>query len=144
MIKDIDEILINMMIKEMDSNIPTENDFRYWINYTKNGFSSNDISGKWCVFSSESTINKKWDLIKGLIDSGGIVHAKVSTKKYFPKSRSKRYIICVYTKDFNDLEDLIRTRELLRSIGLKRPLNYKRDIDTKNGVRGKKEYYTKM
>jgi hypothetical protein len=142
--KDMDELFIRHMIKLLDSSIPTENDYRFWINHTKVGFHSNEISGKWCIFSTESTINKKWESIKNLIDSGDIIHAKVSTKRYLPNSRSKKYIVCVYTNNFNDLEDLVRTRELLRGIGFKRPLNYKRDIDTMNGVRGKKEYYTKM
>lgn len=142
--KDIDELLIKQIISHLDSDIPTDNTYSYWINHTFQGFCSTEKTGKWCVFSTESMVNKKWEKIKNLIDSGIIIHAKVSTKRFLSHSRSKKYVICVYTKDFNDIEDLIRTRNALRSIGLNRPLNYKRDIDTMNGVRGKKEYYTKM
>lgn len=142
--KDIDEAVISMMIKALDSDNPIENEFRFWINYTKNGFKSNSESGKWCIFSSESTIESKWSKIKKLIDDDKIIHAKVSTKRYLPMSRAKKYIICVYTKNFNDVEDLNKTREALRTVGLNRPLNYKRDIDTMNGIYGKNEYYLKM
>ena len=143
-VKKEDELLLKMIIKSLDSCIPTENEYSFWINHTYKGFSSNENSGKWCIFASESTINKKWEKIKNLVDSGDIIHAKVSTKRFLAYSRSKKYVICVYTKDFNNMEDLIRTRNVLRDIGYNRPLNYKRDIDTKNGVRGKKEYYIKM
>ncbi len=139
-----DELLLKMIIKNLDSCIPTENEYSFWINHTYKGFSSDEISGKWCIFAAESTINKKWEKIKNLVESGTIIHAKVSTKRFLSYSRSKKYVICVYTKDFNDMEDLIRTRKALRDIGYNRPLNYKRDIDTINGVRGKKEYYIKM
>lgn len=144
---DIDKILIEEIIKFKDSPIPTCNTYRPWISYSSKifkGFKSNENTGKWCIFAAGSTINKKWDLIKSLIDSGEIVHAKVSTNLFLPKSRSKKYVICVYTKDWNDLKDLNKTRESLRSVGFNRPLKYKRDIDTMNNVKGSKEFYLKI
>lgn len=144
---DIDKILIEEIIKFKDSPIPTCNTYRYWISYTSKitkGFRSTEDTGKWCIFAAASTINKKWDLIKSLIDSGEIVHAKVSTSLFLPKSRSKKYVICVYTKNYNDIEDLKKTREFLRSVGFNRPLKYKRDIDTMNNVKGAKEFYLKI
>ncbi len=42
------------------------------------------------------------------------------------------HVICVYTRDWVDRQDLMRAREVLRSLGFVKELGYKRDIDTRS------------
>ncbi|OLL28144.1 hypothetical protein BTH42_29695 [Burkholderia sp. SRS-W-2-2016] len=51
------------------------------------------------------------------------------------------HVICVYTRDWTDKQDLLRVREVLRSLGFVEELGYKRDIDTQNRVYGSGEWY---
>ena len=51
------------------------------------------------------------------------------------------HIICVYTLDWADRQDLMRAREVLQSLGFVKELGYKRDIDTRNRIYGPGEWY---
>lgn len=141
---DLDIDFIKEIIKMKDSPIPSLNTYRYWISYIlKNNkdFKSTDSTGKWCIFSTVKNVDKDWIAVKSLIDSGMIIGAKVSTAFSMKNTEYKKYVICVYTKDWNDMEDLNKTREALYSAGFNKKLKYKRDIDTHNKVQGKKEFY---
>lgn len=39
-------------------------------------------------------------------------------------------MICVYTYDYEDKDDVMRIREVLRDLGIRRPIIYKADEDT--------------
>lgn len=57
--------------------------------------------------------------------------AKAATMKInpdFPSSKVK--VICIYTYDWRDYEDVKRIREELRKIGIARKIAYKADEDT--------------
>jgi hypothetical protein len=43
------------------------------------------------------------------------------------------HVICVYTQDWEDKEDVMRVRTKLRRLGFNRTLHYKRDKDTRAG-----------
>ena len=51
----------------------------------------------------------------------------------FPGSEGKG-LICVYTSDWRDQEDVMRVREALRQLGFTNKLYYKTDDDTYAGV----------
>jgi len=124
---------------------PSESMFGYWLQQHSpklESFQSNEKTGKWCIFISPSKVDAAWENLKKVISEDKLMLAKVSTKMGIPKF--KKHVICVYTKDWSDIQDLERTREVLREIGFKRPLKYKRDIETINGVYGKNEFYLKM
>lgn len=47
--------------------------------------------------------------------------------------QSTSYVICVYTYDYEDKEDVMRVRERLREVGFHRKLPYKTDAATLAG-----------
>ena len=62
------------------------------------------------------------------------IAAKVSTALPSPLStKSNTHVICVYTHDWTDEEDVMRVREELRKLGIVSNIPYKADIDTLEG-----------
>ena len=106
------------------------------------GFQSNESTGKWCIFRHEDEIDALWEKISMLASKGKILLAKCSTASnaalYNARlNREERtYIICVYTNDWSDTDDLLEVRKALRSIGVAEEIGYKRDIDTRAGKYG--------
>lgn len=93
-------------------------------------FYSANITGKWCVFCEPAEIDERWLEICQLLDSGLLLAAKVSTEVARRITGHSGHVICIYTKDWRDEEDVFRTLAVLREAGFSRPLKYKRDIDT--------------
>ena len=98
-------------------------------------------SGKWLVFVSPQEVDTWWALIKkatikGLLGSS----SKVSTKWPNPRLRPphKTRAICIYTYDFQDLNDVMRVRRSLRDVGVYWPIPYRAESDIcVNACRGK-------
>lgn len=111
------------------------------------GFQSNESTGKWCIFRHEDEIDALWEKISILASKGKILLAKCSTASnaalYNARlNREERtYIICVYTNDWSDTNDLMEVRKALRSIGVAEEIGYKRDIDTRAGKYGCKDEF---
>lgn len=111
--------------------VPNQVTLDYWIySNAKTNFSSTNTSGKWCIILSSTEINSAWSIINSLVNSCKLIFAKVSTKKFNKSS----YIICVYTNDYNDIQEVFNTRHVLRENGFTQELYYKRDIDSINGI----------
>lgn len=88
-------------------------------------------TGKWLVFRSRDQIDDVWRVIeKTTHDERLGIATKVSTKK----QGKNRYVICVYTKDYLDDDDVNRVRAILRSLGIEELLYYKPDIYTRLGI----------
>jgi hypothetical protein len=88
-------------------------------------------SGKWLVFLSAATIDRYWQIIKGAVERGELGDsAKVATGEMPRQRDGHAYVICVYTYDHTDREDVLRTRQRLRELGIRRPIDYKSDEDT--------------
>ena len=47
-----------------------------------------------------------------------------------------RFVICVYTYDYQDEEDVMRVRQVLKDLGIQREIIYKADADTRAGSYG--------
>src|SRR5207237_3163240 len=95
---------------------------------------STERCGKWIIFLSEPYIDELWQLIRTATEQGELGHeAKASSAGRIRARGEKMYMICVYTYDFQDKEDVMRVREMLREKGIKRPINYKSDEDTVAG-----------
>ncbi|AVK72220.1 DUF1917 domain-containing protein [Cupriavidus necator] len=94
-------------------------------------FSSSDTTGKWCIFVPPAEVDAAWDKIKGALEENQLRCAKVSTA--LRSMGRDTHVICVYTQDWADTQDLMRSRNVLRSLGFKDEIGYKRDIDTRNG-----------
>lgn len=105
-------------------------------------FQSNETTGKWCIFRHEDEIDDLWNKIAILASKGEILLAKCSTAlnttfyNIHAKREDRTHIICVYTNDWSDKDDLLKVRKVLRSIGVAEEIGYKRDIDTRAGKYG--------
>ncbi len=89
-------------------------------------------NGKWLIFLSAQSIDRYWAKIKEAVEQGQLgEQAKVSTRSpgsMPPEVRRKkeergdtRFVICVYTYDYQDREDVMRVRQQLRELGIRGP-----------------------
>ncbi|MFM0338000.1 putative phosphothreonine lyase domain-containing protein [Paraburkholderia fungorum] len=106
---------------------------------TYDDFASVAAAGKWCIFVSPNKVDEQWSKIRDAIENDQLMCAKVSTAL---RSMSRDgHVICVYTRDWADIQDLMRAREVLRSLGFLDELGYKRDLDTRSGKYGLNEWH---
>jgi hypothetical protein len=104
-----------------------------------NASASTNARGKWCIFVSPTEVDEVWSKISGAIENDQLLCAKVSTA--LRSMGRDGHVICVYTRDWADRQDLMRARAVLRSLGFVKELGYKRDLDTRNGIYGAGEWY---
>lgn len=89
------------------------------------------LIGKWLIYRNDLEIDHVWRTIARSTFKGGLgISAKVSTAM----SERKRHVICVYTGNYLDLEDVMRVRKKLRELGFTEKLCYKPDIYTYLGI----------
>jgi len=92
-------------------------------------------SGKWLVFVDKNDVDEVWDKIKKAVEEGKLgSDAKVATAKPNPLATNpNKRVICVYTYDYTDEQDVRRVREELRHLGINGRIPYKTDEDTLSG-----------
>lgn len=117
---------------------PSEVTDVYWIfakNEKDNYPKSTSNSGKWLVFVNFDEVDNVWDKIKTSTQSGKLGgSSKVATAKLNPNATdTKTKVICVYTYDWTDEDDIRRIREELRALGITKKIPYKADEDTLQG-----------
>lgn len=126
------------VMKRKDRGLPLPS--RYtdspWIHATRRNpdleASDEDKVGKWMIFVPHQQVDLKWVLIDQAHTAGVLgIHAKTSSSRI--QAASGEHVICVYTKDWQDEEDVMRVRTKLRRLGFNRTLHYKRDVDTRAG-----------
>jgi predicted RecB family nuclease len=90
-------------------------------------------SGKWLIFIKRAEIDAWWTKIKAATEQGSFGDlAKVSTSKPNPNaSDPNEHVICVYTYDWTDEEDVRRVRQALGDLGVVWEIGYKADQETK-------------
>ena len=92
-------------------------------------------SGKWMMFPGKEDVDTAWKCVSHLLEIGKLgCGAKVA-----PASRARgQHLICVYTRDWDDEDDVMRVLLELRDSGLpcadRRLLNYKTDDATHAGL----------
>jgi hypothetical protein len=91
--------------------------------------------GKWIIFTAVEKVDDIWDQIDKATRAGLLgPESKVSTAKPNPHSKDpKTRVICVYSYDWTDVEDVKRIRNELHKIGISKKIPYKSDIDTAAG-----------
>lgn len=87
--------------------------------------------GKWMLFRNKIKVDETWRQVKEGIREGHLWHAKVSTC-----NSSYTHVIIIYTKDHNDVDDVIRVLDYLEGGGLagNETIRYKTDLQTYAGV----------
>ncbi len=108
---------------------------QYWIeSENPDGVWSKD-SGKWLLFIPAARIDAAWAVIDQETKAGRLgIAAKAATAMSNPLATSHRMrLICVYTYDFKNLDDIRRVRQRLSELGYTRKIPYKADAATSAG-----------
>ena len=129
--------------------MPTKTTRIFWILQDAPGFdpalANAEKAGKWLIFLDRTEVDEMWKKIRDATCEGRLgISAKVSTAKQNPESRDERMVIYVHTADWEDEDDVMRIREVLRSLGVEQRIGYKRNIETFQGEyseKGKKVTY---
>ncbi|MEM2469116.1 MAG: DUF1917 domain-containing protein [Candidatus Jordarchaeales archaeon] len=91
-------------------------------------------SGKWLIFVPPEKVDELWERVRRAVEEGRLGDvAKVSTAKPRPSATDRSRVICVYTYDWTDRDDVMRIREELRKLGVTWKIPYKADQDTREG-----------
>jgi hypothetical protein len=107
----------------------------YWIESTAPSGNWSENSGKWLLFISTGRVDSVWRIIDLETKAGRLgIAAKVATAKHNELSTSTSVrLICVYTYDCTDLDDVRRVRQRLRELGFVKKISYKTDAATIEG-----------
>ena len=123
---------------DFDNNNPSVVTETYWL-YSKRKKGKYPIStkncGKWLIFVPIKNVDEVWQKIKIATENGLLGNSsKVATAKENPNAiDSNKRVICVYTYDYTDKEDVMRIREALKDIGFNNKIPYKTDNATLEG-----------
>ncbi|WP_440948987.1 putative phosphothreonine lyase domain-containing protein [Methanosphaerula subterraneus] len=123
--------------------IPTRTTLMYWIVQDapegRPDAVDDELAGKWLIFLEKDRVDQAWQRVRDLTYQGVLgISAKVSTAKPNPDARDDRFVVYVYTPDWQDEGDVMRVREELRSAGFVDRLGYKRNLETFRGEYSKK------
>ena len=110
----------------------------YWVfAYNLSGYVQPDTprSGKWLIFVPFRLLDETWRIIKEDTEEGLLgVCSKAATARENPNAANRNVkVICVYTYDADDYDDVVRVRERLKFRNFVAPLNYKTDEATRVG-----------
>jgi hypothetical protein len=139
-------------ISLLQNESPSEVTEIYWLSTLRqNGKypKQTENSGKWLVFAPIDKVDEVWIKIKIATENGLLGQAsKVATAKENSNATNKNIkVICVYTYDYTDEQDVMRVRQELRKLGVTSKIPYKADRATREGkysVKGNtniSEYY---
>ena len=117
---------------------PSEETDTYWLRAERKAGTypaSGDNRGKWLVFVPVPQIDEVWAKVKLATEKGMLgSSAKVATARPNPNAKNPdSRVICVYTYDWTDEEDVRRVRQELRVLGITSKIPYKADEDTYAG-----------
>lgn len=88
-------------------------------------------TGKWLIYSPSARIDAIWRTVARAVVSGKLgFAAKVSTRD----PEDKTHVICVYTEDFTNEEQVRAVEQGLRKVGVTAQMRYKPDIYTALGI----------
>lgn len=105
-------------------------------------------AGKWMLFPMAENVNRIWSLVATATAAGELGHAaKVATDEGLGNAKPR--LICIYTEDFSDKEDVTRVLKRLVEMGLvkekgpmgeERGIYYKADAFTHLGIDSKNDW----
>lgn len=90
-------------------------------------------NGKWLVFIPTEQVDEVWATIKQATEEGKLGSSSKVATAASNHYDSRERVICVYTYDWTDAEDVRRVRAELRKLGITRKIAYKSDEDTLAG-----------
>lgn len=101
----------------------------------KTSFQSTEFTGKWCVIRPAETVDALWAKVREAVLAERFPAALVSSATQ-AATYGGSYVICLFTPDWFNVEDVTAAREFLRELGVVEEIGYKRDIETVFGVYG--------
>jgi hypothetical protein len=120
--------------------VPSTVTAKYWIRAEApvNVKRPGDRVGKWLLFTNLDGHDKVWEKIRAATEAGDLgCRAKAATARPNPlKGSSNALLTCVYTCDYQDLDDVQRVLAALRGLGFGGRLVYKTDEATMSGRYG--------
>ncbi|MBI5243625.1 MAG: DUF1917 domain-containing protein [Elusimicrobia bacterium] len=124
--------------KQFPGSTPSQSTDAYWVfaeRKTGQYPEATDRSGKWLIFVPLGKIDVVWERIKQATEEGKLGgSAKVATARPNPNAADPtKKVICVYSYDWKDREDIMRIRAELRALGIAWQIPYKADADTDAG-----------
>lgn len=115
----------------MAKKTPSTSTDGYWIYVEKGPHGYSPHTGKWLLFISRPKVDQIWSEIEAATRAGRLgCAAKVATAKENPHATSAAHVICVYTSDYRDLDDVRRVLAELRTLGFAARIFYKEDAAT--------------
>lgn len=135
----------NELIK---SRKPSEWNDDYWIYCLNRKYYLSDKAtlGKWCIYGKHSVLDKVWKKLIPIVENNDIINCakirtgSVSLLEVLKGKNNKTSVICVYTYDFNNKEDVFKVRDLLRSIGIRTIIKYKTEQASIDEIKGSEEF----
>jgi hypothetical protein len=119
-----------------DDCAPTEADGPPAFLWTRHhSFVSTPATGKWCVVRPAEEIDALWAKVREAVLAGQYPAALVSSRAQAAE-HGGTYVICLFTPDWTDGDQVLSARDFLRSIGVEEEIGYKRDIETVRNVYG--------
>ena len=133
-----------MFITESPGLLPSQVTDDYWVYADCPAAEGADASatGKWLVFVPAGRIDWWWEQIRLATEQGRLgisarISAKAATARVSELAVSPRMkLICVYTRNWQDRDDVRRVLRQLRDLGVSWRLSYKTDEATLSGVYG--------
>ena len=127
-----------------DNTLPSQVPDYDWIScqYESTSGGLDTTVGKWMLFCKTSEENNElWTKLKSLLyqDKLGISMKSATTFSETAisyKGTQRGILICVYTKNWRDLDDIRLVLSSIRELGIKGPLYYKSDRQTLLGMSG--------
>lgn len=93
-----------------------------------------DKIGKWMFFVEPQKVNEVWEIIKNKTEEGFLgINAKVATAKSSPKKTGNQHLVCIYTQDYENIEDIQKIATNIRSLNPQYDLFYKTNQATVKG-----------
>ncbi|MCE9591487.1 MAG: DUF1917 domain-containing protein [Planctomycetes bacterium] len=132
------------MAKRSKPKLPAGNDQPsqvtdvYWLSTVRNVGTypaHTERGGKWLIFVPVMNLDAVWAKIKDATEKG-LLGGSAKAATAMPNRNAKNpdtKVICVYTYDWTDEEDVRRIRGTLRELGIVTKIPYKADNDTHAG-----------
>lgn len=96
-------------------------------------------SGKWLIFLNAEQESGMWNEICESLSHGELAKYSYQVKmalspRFNDKLKENRKVVCIYTSDFNNKEQVKGCLKVLRSLGFNDVMYYKTDNQTRSGL----------
>ncbi len=117
----------------IDDEVPTQASGYGFLWARRSFFDSTRRTGKWCVSCTAEQVDELWLSMSKAVAAGELLAALASTPGQ-AATHGGTYLVAVFTKDWTDIADMKRVREMLHRAGVVHEIGYKRDLETDNNV----------